>query len=210
MALTLNLPLHARKATIHPFPSVLLQSLARMLLTLPKKVTKVPIISTMLLLSSIIKEYLCLLSLELPVEPVTAEDGRVYKRAHIAKHIENADDEYKNLRSPVTNEKMGPKLVPAVQVHPASQQPLDFALKPSKVPRYPESVCAISESVKYVIRHSKFCIKINRRVSATSTLARFRDAMMRCATRRRAKFRYLCPRDFLFLFFLFDRRSQHL
>ena len=26
------------------------------------------------------------------------------------------DDEYKNLRSPVTNEKMGPKLVPAVQV----------------------------------------------------------------------------------------------
>ena len=67
-------------------------------------------------IDSIIKEYLCPLSLELPVEPVTAEDGRVYNRAHIAKHIENADDEYKNLRSPVTNEKMGPKLVSAVQV----------------------------------------------------------------------------------------------
>ena len=33
-------------------------------------------------IDSIIKEYLCPLSLELPVEPVTAEDGRVYNRAH--------------------------------------------------------------------------------------------------------------------------------
>ena len=78
-------------------------------------------------MDAIVKEYSCPLCLELPVEPVTAEDGRVYNRAEITKHIENAkngddddedddDDEYKNLRSPITNEKIGPKLVPAVQV----------------------------------------------------------------------------------------------
>ena len=66
-------------------------------------------------IDAIVKEYLCPLSLELPVEPVTAEDGRVYNRADITKHIEIAKKD-KNLRSPITNEKMGPKLVPAVQV----------------------------------------------------------------------------------------------
>ena len=66
-------------------------------------------------IDAIVKEYLCPISLELPVEPVTAEDGRVYNRADIMKHIKNAKND-KNLRSPVTNEKMGPKLVPAVQV----------------------------------------------------------------------------------------------
>ena len=65
-------------------------------------------------IDAIVKEYLCPLSLELPVEPVTAEDGRVYNRADIAKHIDNAEND--NLRSPLTNKKMGPKLVPAVQV----------------------------------------------------------------------------------------------
>ena len=72
---------------------------------------------------------------------------------------------------------------------------------------------AISSFRKCQVRHP--ALKVLRRnksksVSHVDTLARFRDAMMRCATRRRAKFRYLCPRDFLFLFFLFDRRSQHL
>mmetsp|Transcript_30687 Transcript_30687/g.67977 ORF Transcript_30687/g.67977 Transcript_30687/m.67977 type:complete len:273 (-) Transcript_30687:230-1048(-) len=61
-----------------------------------------------------VKEFLCPISLELPVEPVTAEDGRVYNRAGIQKHIDNADDD--NLRSPVTGAPMGPTLVPAVQV----------------------------------------------------------------------------------------------
>ena len=66
---------------------------------------------------AIVKEYVCPLSLELPVEPVIAEDGRVYNRADITKHIKNSKkDKDKNLRSPVTNENMGPKLVPAVQV----------------------------------------------------------------------------------------------
>mmetsp|Transcript_3978 Transcript_3978/g.9095 ORF Transcript_3978/g.9095 Transcript_3978/m.9095 type:complete len:269 (+) Transcript_3978:853-1659(+) len=63
-------------------------------------------------MDEIVKEFICPISLELPVEPVTAEDGRVYNRADIQKHIDNAD----NLRSPVTGAPMGPTLVPAVQV----------------------------------------------------------------------------------------------
>ena len=73
-------------------------------------------------IDAIVKEYSCPLSLDLPVEPVIAEDGRTYNRADIKRHIDNArdpndaQDEYKKLRSPVTNQKMGPKLLPAVQV----------------------------------------------------------------------------------------------
>mmetsp|Transcript_2788 Transcript_2788/g.8197 ORF Transcript_2788/g.8197 Transcript_2788/m.8197 type:complete len:288 (-) Transcript_2788:108-971(-) len=76
-------------------------------------------------INSIVKEYLCPIALELPVDPVTAEDGRVYNRADIQKHIDNSkrkkDDgsegfEYKGLKSPMTKEPMGPKLLPAIQV----------------------------------------------------------------------------------------------
>jgi len=65
-------------------------------------------------MDEIVKEFICPISLELPVEPVTAEDGRVYNRADIQKHIDNAEDD--NLRSPVTGAPMGPTLVAAVQV----------------------------------------------------------------------------------------------
>jgi len=65
-------------------------------------------------MAEIVKEFICPISLELPVEPVTAEDGRVYNRADIQKHIDNANDD--NLRSPVTGAPMGSTLVPAVQV----------------------------------------------------------------------------------------------
>jgi len=65
-------------------------------------------------MDEIVKEFICPISLELPVEPVTAEDGRVYNRADIQKHIDNAEND--NLKSPVTGAPMGPTLVPAVQV----------------------------------------------------------------------------------------------
>jgi len=64
-------------------------------------------------IDEVVKEFVCPISLELPVEPVMAEDGRVYNRADIKSYIDNADD---NLTSPVTAAPMGPTLVPAVQV----------------------------------------------------------------------------------------------
>lgn len=76
-------------------------------------------------INSVVKEYVCPIALELPVDPVTAEDGRVYNRADIQKHIDNSkrkkDDgseefEYRGLKSPMTKEPMGPNLFPAIQV----------------------------------------------------------------------------------------------
>jgi TPR repeat protein len=68
----------------------------------------------------------CPIALELPVDPVTAEDGRVYNRADIQKHIDNSKRmrgdgatrrvEYEDLTSPMTKEPMGPNLLPAIQV----------------------------------------------------------------------------------------------
>ena len=55
-------------------------------------------------------ELVCPITHELPVDPVTAEDARVYERSAIEEWLE------KNAKSPHTNEPMGKKLLPATQV----------------------------------------------------------------------------------------------
>jgi len=55
-------------------------------------------------------EFLCAITHELPIDPVTAEDGRVYERSAIEEWLE------KNEKSPHTNEPMGGMLFPATQV----------------------------------------------------------------------------------------------
>ena len=55
-------------------------------------------------------EFLCPITQELPIDPVTAEDGRVYERSAIEEWLE------KNEKSPHTNEPMGKRLLPALQV----------------------------------------------------------------------------------------------
>lgn len=63
--------------------------------------------------------FLCPLSSVLPLDPVTAEDGVTYERAAIEKVIKVQG---RNLRSPITNEKMGRKLIPAVHTRHAIEQ----------------------------------------------------------------------------------------
>ena len=55
-------------------------------------------------------ELLCPITQELPIDPVMAEDGRVYDRSAIEQWLAT------NQKSPHTNEPMGPKLIPALQV----------------------------------------------------------------------------------------------
>tara|TARA_Y100000768_G_scaffold383501_1_gene365770 strand:- start:444 stop:1646 length:1203 start_codon:yes stop_codon:yes gene_type:complete len=62
-----------------------------------------------------VAEYLCPITQELPIEPVLAEDGRCYERDAIAKWL-SMDHSTAGTRSPVTNELMGKRLVPATQV----------------------------------------------------------------------------------------------
>jgi TPR repeat protein len=55
-------------------------------------------------------EFLCPITFSLPVDPVTAEDGKVYERSDIEEWLK------KQHKSPVTNLAMGTKLLPALQV----------------------------------------------------------------------------------------------
>jgi len=57
-----------------------------------------------------LEEFLCPITQALPLEPVFAEDGKVYERDAIEKWLK------KNPKSPVLNTPMGTKLVPATQI----------------------------------------------------------------------------------------------
>jgi len=57
-----------------------------------------------------IAEFLCPITQSLPVDPVMAEDGKIYERSAIKEWLKEQQ------RSPLTNEAMGTKLLPALQV----------------------------------------------------------------------------------------------
>ena len=59
-------------------------------------------------LKSIEDDWKCPITLRLPLDPVIAEDGRTYERSAIEEHIRvrGAD-----LRSPISNMPMGPRLM---------------------------------------------------------------------------------------------------
>ena len=56
------------------------------------------------------EEFVCALTYELPLDPVMAEDGKVYERSAIEEWLKRHE------KSPITNLEMGTKLVPAHQV----------------------------------------------------------------------------------------------
>ena len=62
-------------------------------------------------------EYTCPITFELPIDPVTAEDGRCYERCAIEEWFEKHPQP--QVKSPVTNELMGKRLFPAVQLRNA-------------------------------------------------------------------------------------------
>jgi U-box domain/Sel1 repeat len=57
------------------------------------------------------EDLICPITLELPWDPVMAEDGRIYDRTAIQEHFKN-----QGVRSPMTNVEMGNRLVPAPQI----------------------------------------------------------------------------------------------
>jgi TPR repeat protein len=64
----------------------------------------------------VLEEYKCPITQELPVEPVVAEDGHCYDQPAIEEWFS------KSSKSPMTNQAMGRKLVPAVQVRSAIER----------------------------------------------------------------------------------------
>ncbi len=71
---------------------------------------------------TVASEFKCAISYELPVDPVTAEDGQVYERAAIEDWIAKAEANELPLRSPTHNTPMGPRLFPATQVRNTLEQ----------------------------------------------------------------------------------------
>ena len=55
-------------------------------------------------------ELVCPITFSLPIDPVTAEDGKVYERSAIEEWLKQQH------KSPVTNLAMGTRLLPALQV----------------------------------------------------------------------------------------------
>ena len=62
-------------------------------------------------------DLICPITFELPFDPVTAEDGRIYERRAIEMHIRLRKNQGGStcLRSPVTNQVMGDRILPAPQ-----------------------------------------------------------------------------------------------
>ena len=74
--------------------------------------------------TTIAREYICPITMELPVDPVTAEDGRVYDREAIEKCMSTQGDEF---RSPITNKRMGKKLLTAFHIRNTIQHLVESA-----------------------------------------------------------------------------------
>ena len=65
-------------------------------------------------IDEVAEEYVCPITAELPIDPVTAEDGRCYERCAIEEWFERQPQP--QVKSPITNELMGKRLFPAVQL----------------------------------------------------------------------------------------------
>lgn len=60
---------------------------------------------------AVVDDLVCPITMELPFDPVTAEDGHVYERDAIEKHFEGKG--VRRVKSPMTNERMGTRLLAA-------------------------------------------------------------------------------------------------
>ncbi|MEL0211503.1 MAG: U-box domain-containing protein, partial [Novosphingobium sp.] len=67
---------------------------------------------------TVASEFMCAISHELPVDPVTAEDGQVYERSAIEAWIARPGV----LKSPKLNTPMGPRLFPSTQARNIIEQ----------------------------------------------------------------------------------------
>jgi U-box domain/Sel1 repeat len=68
-------------------------------------------------------DLICPITLDLPIDPVTAEDGRIYERDAIESHFSNQADS--GIRSPLTNMPMGQRLLPSSQTKNVIQALID-------------------------------------------------------------------------------------
>ena len=66
-------------------------------------------------IAGLVEDWTCPISYTLLFDPVEAEDGRLYERAAIEEYLERKADQVM-VKSPMTNQEMGKRLVPATHV----------------------------------------------------------------------------------------------
>ena len=71
-------------------------------------------------IDEVAEEYVCPITGQLPIDPVTAEDGRCYERCAIEDWFVRKPEA--QVKSPLTNETMGKRLFPAVQLRNSLKQ----------------------------------------------------------------------------------------
>ena len=90
------------------------------------------------------EEYVCPITAELPIDPVTAEDGRCYERCAIEEWFERQPQP--RVKSPVTNEPMGKRLFPAVQIRNTLKRLVESgAISGSKADAWKEAMAEEAE-----------------------------------------------------------------
>lgn len=71
-------------------------------------------------IDNVAENWICPITTELPLDPVMAEDGRVYERSAIEEHIRQNRGGV--VKSPLTNLPMGPNLIPSLQARNTIEQ----------------------------------------------------------------------------------------
>ena len=74
---------------------------------------------------SLTDDLVCPITLELPFDPVTAQDGCVYEQSAIETHIQTCQARGTAVKSPLTNMPMGPGLFPAPLINKHIQVLID-------------------------------------------------------------------------------------
>ena len=75
--------------------------------------------------SAAVDDLICPITLALLFDPVVAEDGRIYERSAIEQHIKTMQESSSALKSPVTNEPMGPRLFPTHPIRSLIERMVD-------------------------------------------------------------------------------------
>ena len=97
-------------------------------------------------IDEVAEEYVCPITAELPIDPVTAEDGRCYERHAIEEWFSRQPQP--QVKSPVTNEPMGKRLFPAVQVRNSLKRLVESgAISGSKADAWKQAVAEEAEVV---------------------------------------------------------------
>ena len=95
-------------------------------------------------IDEVAEEYVCPITAELPIDPVTAEDGRCYERCAIEEWFVRQPQP--QVKSPVTNEAMGKRLFPAVQLRNSLKRLVESgAISGSKADAWKKAVAEEAE-----------------------------------------------------------------